>query len=1137
MHSPSELTAFLSCKHLSDRDRAAKAKLITKPHFHDPLKEVLSRQGIEHEKGYLEKLKKEGKKMTIIPDGEEGDKYKKTEDAIIKGFDVIYQGALASGEWHGYADFLVKTNTSSKLGDYSYKVVDTKLSSEAKGSALLQLCVYSDLLSDLQGKPSDEIIIALGSGEEKRFTPESFTAYYRYIRNKFIEFARNEPIKECKIQPIPVEHCQICDWRGECEDYWHKNDTLNLVAGLGKNQRKILEENGTTTLKEFAEIKELPEVKYSQIDSLERAQKQAKIQFKGRKEKANLVEFILPVQDNQGLCGLPEPNDGDIWFDIEGDPHIRREGLEYLFGWVVLEKGKAEYHHVWAKNAKEEKHAFETFMEFVLERLKKWPDLYIYHFGHYEATVVRNLSTRYHCYADETDDLLRKEKWVDLNRVVKSGLRLSTDGYGLKDIECFYGFERKTNLILAGRSRKAITLALDFEKPIESTFIDTCQNYNEEDCLSTRELHVWLEERRKELETSGTKLSRRFIPEFEEREDGKIDELSTLAEKLFKKLPEDKDSWNEFDIATQTLADLLLWYRREGKSYWWEYFRMRDLVAVEAMDENRVIGGLWYDKIVGTEKNSTIYRFRFPPQTLEDRKQSWHSCGTESINFGKAYDLNPKEGFIDFKWSAKKAAGEFEKARNTDAIFSSDNVAAENQIDRLKDFGQWILINGLENNPAKDDLKYSSARNMLLKMQILGKEGDPLRKPGEETLATSRRLALELNQGTVLPIQGPPGSGKTFTGAHMIMELLKAGKKVGITAQSHAVILNLLKAAVKVAVSEGLSPKVIKQLKKENIDKEKEELGELLDLVSFRDSKKIAESSDGELIGGTSWLWSRPDMAEKVDVLFIDEGGQFSLADTLAVSHSAAAMVLLGDPQQLENVSTGVHPPDVEVSALGHWLKEGDLIADDKGLFLDKTYRMHPYITKFISEVFYNGKLESSSGLKNQEIIFKGEYLSGSGLRYFPVNHTGNKSSSEEEALRIREVIKELLDNGKWQDKLGKTHLLTMQDIVIVAPYNAQVEVIRQHIPEARVGTVDKFQGQEAPIVIYSMTTSTQEEAPRGMEFLYSLNRLNVAVSRAQCLSILVASPELLELECKTPRQMELANAFCRFLELQNECR
>jgi uncharacterized protein len=260
-----------------------------------------------------------------------------------------------------------------------------------------------------------------------------------------------------------------------------------------------------------------------------------------------------------------------------------------------------------------------------------------------------------------------------------------------------------------------------------------------------------------------------------------------------------------------------------------------------------------------------------------------------------------------------------------------------------------------------------------------------------------------------------------------------------------------------------------------------------------------------------------------------------SLADVLAVSQAAKSIVLLGDPRQLDQPLQGTHPPGVAVSALQHILDKEETMPADRGLFLDHTWRLAPKICEFTSELFYENRLHPREQLEQQKLEGPSRFA-GSGLFFVQVEHEGNQSSSDEEVDAVESIVRELTASGmSWIDQDGKSRPIYMDDILIVAPYNAQVFKVSERLPNARIGTVDKFQGQEAPVVIYSMTTSSPEDAPRGMEFLYSLNRFNVATSRARCVCILVANPRLFEPECKTPRQMKLANALCRYLEMAKE--
>jgi uncharacterized protein len=425
---------------------------------------------------------------------------------------------------------------------------------------------------------------------------------------------------------------------------------------------------------------------------------------------------------------------------------------------------------------------------------------------------------------------------------------------------------------------------------------------------------------------------------------------------------------------------------------------------------------------------------------------------------------------------------------------------------------------------------HRAARDLILRRTprlVAGSRGMGVQREAEDEVAEACRLGRDLDHG-VLPIQGPPGTGKTFTGSHMIVDLIRAGKKVGVTAVSHEVIRNLLVGCIERAKEQGLEDfKCLHKGKSKDTNPEA--------LHAFDDNKRVRTlfGHDGyDLLGGTSWLWARPEFAGSVDVLFIDEAGQMSLADVLAVAAGAKSLVLLGDPQQLEQPQQASHPPGAEASALEHILGDHQTIPDEAGLFLQQTRRLHPKICAFTAEVFYEDRLSSFPGLERQAVVGASRYPE-TGLAFLPVEHEARQSRSNEEVEAVAAIVAELAGGSmRWRDKDGEERPLTRQDIMVVAPYNAQVTALSAALADVRVGTVDKFQGQQAPVVIVSLTTSTAEEAPRGMSFLYSANRLNVATSRAKGLCILVGNPKLFEPDCRTPEQMRLANAFCRYLEM-----
>ena len=435
---------------------------------------------------------------------------------------------------------------------------------------------------------------------------------------------------------------------------------------------------------------------------------------------------------------------------------------------------------------------------------------------------------------------------------------------------------------------------------------------------------------------------------------------------------------------------------------------------------------------------------------------------------------------------------------------------------------------------------YRAGRDLLLRRQprLTGRTpGDPLHADDEPTIEAARRIGLEL-AATVLPVQGPPGTGKTYTGARMILDLVRAGRRVGVAAQSHKAITNLLEKVSEAAADEHSSVRAIQKC-------DRPDDAAHLDVVTVTTNN--AAVIDGLVAGrfdiaaGTSWLFARPDMAGAVDTLFVDEAGQVSLANVIAMSGAARSVVLLGDPNQLPQVSQGVHPEGAGASGLEHLLGGATTIDGTRGLFLETTWRMHPAVNDYISETFYDGRLTTDPSTKRQSVRADDAELDGAGIRFAGLAHEGNSSTSAQEASDVADAVARLVGQS-WTDARGTTRRLGLSDILVVAPYNAHVAAIAGAV-EARlgtgarvpVGTVDKFQGQEGAVAIYSMASSSQDDAPRDMEFLYTRNRLNVAVSRARAVAIVVASPTLLDASCRTSGQMQLVDALCRLVETAAE--
>ncbi|MYK88809.1 MAG: AAA family ATPase [Acidobacteria bacterium] len=582
-------------------------------------------------------------------------------------------------------------------------------------------------------------------------------------------------------------------------------------------------------------------------------------------------------------------------------------------------------------------------------------------------------------------------------------------------------------------------------------------------------------------------------------------------------MPDDAGDRDGAERGRWLLAQLLNWHRREGKSFWWRYFYLgEELTDAGRRDESDALGELifersWRDPAPNTK--STIYRFRFPPQEHRIRVGGQPHDPVTGRAAGTVFEVG--EDYIDLR------RGSGGPAPAPTSLVPHDFVRPTPKPESLQRLARWVLEHGID-GPGE----YRAGRDLLMRRALRAGRRDGQALRGDEAAQdAARRLVLVLDE-SYLAIQGPPGSGKSTVGARMIVDLVAAGKRVGVTANSHKVIGELLEKTANVAQERGVQIAIGQRPGRDGLT-----YGEAIHLGHNAAAHDGLDDGTLNVVGGTAWLWARDDMVRSVDVLFIDEAGQMSLADAVAASSCATNLVLLGDPQQLDQPLQGTHPPGAERSALAHLLDGEPVMPDHLGLFLDGTWRLHPRICAYTSEVFYSGRLRPHPG-RELLAVAGNPPLDGAGIRFIPVAHDGHSSESPEEAAAIAAAVRQLLAQGaEWTDAQGSSRPLTQDDILIITPYNAQVAELAEALPGFRIGTVDKFQGQEAPVSVYSMATSSAADAPRGMEFLYSRNRLNVATSRARCVAAVVASPHILRARCRTPRQMRLANALARLVE------
>jgi predicted RecB family nuclease len=1161
VYAATDLVAYLACEHLTELERAAMAGLVKRPMRADPELDVIRQRGFEHEARYLADLEAAGRRATRIElDGsieDDGERLRAaaaaTTEAMAAGADVIYQATFFDGTWRGHADFLLRVESTERpsiWGAYHYQVADTKLARHVKASAVLQICSYIDQLERIQGVQPEWLHVALGGSARtvERLRVDDYMAYYRAAKERFLEAvadARPVAYPPPDTYPEPVDHCEVCRWAAECNAQRRADDHLSLVAGISGRQRRALAERGVATLEALGdlELPMQPKLEGTSAGALLRVREQARIQLEGRRESRLKYELLRPdpgqgYEAERGLASLPPPSSGDLFFDIEGDPYAFEDGLDYLFG--VLETD-GTFHAFWSRDVTDEfsldgeRVAFERLIDFLMERLTVDPSMHVYHYAPYEPTALKRLMGRYGTREAEVDRLLREGVLVDLLRAVRQSLRASVESYSIKKMEAFYGFEREIDLRDAGSSIVAFETWLQLgegERP-ETDILDRIERYNRDDVVSNVQLRDWLEARRDELIADGIDVPRPaphenpLPPELTEQQarvQALVDRLTdptVIPTDPLERAPEEHAQW--------LLGQLLGWHRREDKAMWWEFFRLMKLTPEALVDENEPLGLLEpvgpIDEV--NRSGRQTWRYSFPPQDFDlgrtggrlfdpARQQEDPDANPFDWGIGDLVGVDVAEATVDIK---RPIADPHPRA-----VVGLSWVPTRDHQARLYELGMWVLDHGIDGPGLA-----RAVRDMLLGRAPRAGQiaGAALAGSAETELDAARRLALTLDE-TVLAIQGPPGAGKTYTGARMIATLLGAGNKVGITATSHKVIGNLLENVLKAADEEGVAVHAIQRGDAGVIVADER----VAHAKAPRDVFDALENGSATLVAGTPWVWAGERMAGAVDVLFVDEAGQMSLANVAAMGHATENIVLLGDPQQLDQPLRGSHPPGAERSALAHVLAGAATVAPDRGLFLERTWRLHPALCAFTSEVFYDGRLEPVADLAVQRVRSEVSLVDGVGPRVLPVETAGADNESPDEAVAVADLARSLV-GGSWTDMNGVTRGVDWRDVLIVAPYNAQVGAIQRLLPaDARVGTVDKFQGQEAPISIYSLTTSSPELAPRGMDFLYSRNRLNVATSRARCVAVVVGSPDLWRVQARTPAQMRLANAFCRFLEM-----
>lgn len=1098
--SPSDMVTFVESEYASWMDRLyLEQPGFVQPDAPDDQGRMIMDAGVVHEKRVLEMLAAEGE-VTHIPAGP--DRAGATLRAMADGAPVIYQAYLEQDRFMGLADFLVRTEGASYLGDYHYEVWDAKLGQSMKPYYAVQLCCYAEMLAGVQGCLPKHVGIFLATGERCRLPLRDFYYYYRVLKAGFCDF--QDGITS-SAPPDPADYREHGRWSGHAENLLKQADDLSFIANIRSTQMKRLRQAGIRTVHGLLASRNVRVAGLAE-NTQKRLCDQAELQVASAGCIVPKYRVLPHDRDGIGLSLLPPASPADVCFDIEGYPLIPG-GLEYLLGVTHLEAGSPRFADWWAHNRDQEKRSFQDFIAWIFWKRQQDPAMHIYHYAPYEKTALLRLAARYGCCEAEVDELLRDRVLVDLYAVVRQGLLIGEPAYSLKNIEHLYMPKRTGEVATAGDSivyYHAWRQKPDGDDWKSSPTLRLIRDYNEADCDSTWMLLEWLRGLQRDsrivytgpcVEVSSTELSPRARM------------AATMLEEVPSGPERDADRWRVHRL----LAHILEFHRREDKPVWRDLFDRSSSTDAELEEDADCLAGL---ERTGTPpvpvKRSFEYEYQFNPKQ-ETRLREGDACyfSHDLKTRIEIERLDFDQGLLAFRMGKNRPAPPQRLNLIPDEIVPAKMIvdAIERLVQAYRDIGR---ISG-----ALEDFLYRRHP------RIMGRDCGPIISERADQLQGAIDTALKLNHST-LCIQGPPGCGKTYTASRMIAALLAAGKRVGIMSNSHRAIDLLLTQGVKAARTDGLSFTAAKVGGEQDggVDYYRT-AGDLFKLKAMPD-----------LVGGTAWVFSHPDAAGVFDHLFVDEAGQVSVANLVGVAASAANLILIGDQMQLDQPTQGTHPGESGHSGLQYLLQDKPTIPDDLGIFLRRSWRMRPEICGFVSDAVYDGRLSAEAVTSRRELrLGEGHprrLTVPAGVAYVPVEHDGNQCESEEEADTIADILREL-SAAKIVDR-GKTRPFSQDDILIVSPYNLQVRKLERRFPGIRVGTVDKFQGQEAPIVIVSMAASTADSAPRGIEFLFSKNRLNVAISRAQILAIVVASPKLARTKCARLDQIQLVNLFCRIV-------
>ena len=1104
----------------------------------DPLQERIAQLGDVHEARLLDRYAAAGAVARVerLTGAHSEERLRELAAVSLARFDqgvVVYQPGFFDGEFFGYADFV-------EPSEQGWVVADAKLARSAKPKAMLQVAAYADQL-DRAGLPVAPYgALLLGDGRREAVPLRDILPAFRARRERLRQIVA-ERLEASDALDWEADTHTICGYCPECTGSITEHHDLLLVAGLRRDQRRKLRESGIRTLQELAEAQACPD-ELSQA-TFARLRTQARAQAEPPDADGRPVFHPVELGPRDLPVTLPPRSDGDIFFDFEGDPLYSEDdpahaGLEYLWGLrlAVAQPGHETFEPLWAHSYAEEREALTRFMRIVAERSARHPELHIYHYAPYEVTALKRLAGKYGLFEAELDDLLRRQVFVDLYAVVRRAVVVSQPSYSIKKLEPLY----MRHELRVGDVQKGDVSIAEYhlfrqdreagDEEAAATRLKELEDYNAYDCLSTQRLRDWL------IDTVHVPVE--TARPTDEEDDEPLSDAALDRARLVDELRARADATADpaGSHAWRLLAAAVGYHRREDLPFWWDHFHRLKTEVNEWSGDRDVFVVERAEVVVPWAVSG---RQRKPRRTVR-LVGAWSPGSSTPKNAYATYALpgpSGSEAHDHYAWATGGLTVSTPDPDEPDVIEVTEQCAAGADFDDLPialtptcvraDVIEGAIQRYATEALAADTEPSNAAWDLLLRRPPRLRRG-ALPALGNDAVATVTAAVTALDR-SYLAVQGPPGSGKSWSAAQVIRELVQThGWRIGVVAQSHAVVEHLLDGIVE----HGLDPALVGKSDPRN---PRSTWTVVANTGPKRSAWVDAHRAEGRgcVLGGTAWTFSAAGLRDQFDLVVVDEAGQFSLANTVAVSTAAHNLLLLGDPQQLPQVSQGQHPEPVDGSALGWLMGDEHTLPAAHGYFLPTSFRMCEHVCTPVSALSYDGRLASSAPER---------YLAGvePGLHTLAVPHTANRTSSPEEAEAVADRFEQLLGTSWTED--GTTRPIGERDILVVAPYNAQVALIRSVLAgrghrEARVGTVDKFQGQQAPVTIVSLAVSSPREAPRGMDFLLNRNRLNVAVSRAKWCAVIVYSPHLTHYMPTTVAGLQELGGFLGLVEASHAAR